>query len=106
MAYDAHLAERVRDAVPAGAVERPMFGGLGFMVDGHLTVALGLGDLMARVGAEAVSSALGQPGVSPCVMGRRTMKDWILVETAGLSQGDLSAWVERATSFVSTLPAR
>lgn len=106
MAYDEQLADRVRSAVPADAEERPMFGGLGFMVDGHLAVTLGLGDLMVRLGAGAAADALARPGVQPCVMGRRTMRDWVLVETAPLSDAALADWVDRATAFTATLPPR
>lgn len=42
MAYDEALAERVRDVLAAeGAVtERRMFGGLAFLVGGHMAVAV------------------------------------------------------------------
>jgi hypothetical protein len=106
MAYDEDLADRVRDAVPPGAVEKPMFGGLGFMVGGHLTVALGMGDLMVRVGSDAVPAALERPGAGPCAMGERTMKDWVLVDSDSLTDDALADWVGRALSFVTTLPAR
>ena len=38
MAYDEHLAGRVRTALPRGAevTERKMFGGLAFLLGGHM----------------------------------------------------------------------
>jgi len=35
------------------------------------------------------------------------MKGWVLVEREGVEGGDqLSGWIERATKFVKTLPAK
>ena len=41
MAYDEQLADRVREIVAGSGdfSERKMFGGLAFMVDGHMAVA-------------------------------------------------------------------
>ena len=107
MAYDERLADRVRDAMPADVTEKRMFGGLGFMVDGHLTVALGSEDLMVRIGADHVAEALTVPGVGPSIMGKRTMTDWVLVDNGSLTEAaGLAAWVDKAMTFVSTLPAK
>ncbi len=47
MAYDEGLAERIRnvltqrdDLTPEDVVEKQMFGGLAFMVRGHMTVGI------------------------------------------------------------------
>jgi TfoX/Sxy family transcriptional regulator of competence genes len=42
MAYDENLADRVRELIGAEAAvaERSMFGGLAFLVDGHMAVAV------------------------------------------------------------------
>ena len=53
MAYDPRLAQRVRDALrnqPDGG-ERKMFGGLAFMLGGHMLVGVQDATLMARIGA-------------------------------------------------------
>lgn len=106
MSPDEQLAARVRDALP-GSVEKRMFGGLSFMVGGHLTVAVGADDMMVRVGAAAMPAALDRPGAGPCIMGERTMKDWVLVDITALEDDvDLVDWVDRGESFVRTLPAK
>lgn len=106
MPYDEELADRVRDALP-GAIEKRMFGGLAFLLEGNLAVAVGAADLMVRVGTGATAEAVALPGVSPCVMGERTMKAWVLVETDAVrEQADLIAWVERGAAFARTLPAK
>ena len=107
MAYDEQLADRVRDAMPADVTEKRMFGGLGFMVHGHLTVALGSEDLMVRVGADQVAEALTIPGAGPSIMGKRPMTDWVLVDNDSLTEtADIAAWTAKAIAFVSTLPAK
>ena len=51
MAYDEVLAQRLHDLLDGepGVGSRKMFGGLGFMVEGHIAVAAGSsGDLIVR----------------------------------------------------------
>ena len=51
MAYDEVLAQRIHDLLDGepGLTSRKMFGGLGFMLDGHMAVAAGSGgSLMVR----------------------------------------------------------
>lgn len=52
MAYDAGLAERLREqfADMPNVVEKRMFGGLCFMVSGHMCCGIVDDTLMARVG--------------------------------------------------------
>ena len=55
MAYDEDLADRIREllAAEAGVIEKKMFGGLAFLIGGHMAVAAsGQGGLMARVAPE------------------------------------------------------
>jgi TfoX/Sxy family transcriptional regulator of competence genes len=52
MAYDADLAQRLRDVVAGepGLTEKRMFGGLAFLIHGHLAVtASSQGGLLLRV---------------------------------------------------------
>ena len=49
MAYDEDLANRIRELIAseAGYTEQKMFGGIGFMIDGHMAVGVsGEGGLM------------------------------------------------------------
>ncbi|BCI88216.1 hypothetical protein NIIDMKKI_34220 [Mycobacterium kansasii] len=51
MAYDIDLVERIREllASQSGVDEKRMFGGLAFLIDGHLAVAVsGQGGLLVR----------------------------------------------------------
>jgi len=105
MAYDEGLAERIRERMAdrPGVSDKKMFGGLAFLTDGRLTVCVNRDDLMVRVGPEDTGRALAEPGARPMVMGKRTMRGWVLVDGAVLDDDVLTAWIDRATEFVSTL---
>lgn len=75
MAYDEDLAGRVRELISAevGVTERPMFGGLAFLVDGHMAVAVsGRGGLMVRVDPSQTARLCARPHAQPsrCVASR------------------------------------
>lgn len=68
MAYDAVLAGRIRDllADEPGIGEEKMFGGLAFLVDGHMAVAVsGSGAMMLRVDPDASADLLAVDGIAP-----------------------------------------
>jgi hypothetical protein len=60
MAYDEDLADRVRDALPSDAdvTERKMFGGLAFLLGGHMFAGIVGNEVMVRLGHAAVQQAL------------------------------------------------
>jgi TfoX/Sxy family transcriptional regulator of competence genes len=108
MAYDEGLAQRIREALDAPSVEKKMFGGIAFLVDGNLCVGVRDVDLLARVGEDASAAALRRPGVRPFEMsGGRAPKGWVLVEPAALKKDkDLAAWIDQSLAFVRTLPPK
>lgn len=108
MAYDEALAERVREVVAgaAGLSERKMFGGLAFMLDGHMCCGI-VGDrLMLRLGADLAEEALARPHVEPMDFTGRPMTGMVYVAPEGLGGGELRSWVERAARHVRTLPPK
>ena len=109
MAYDEELAARVRDemAPQPGVVERHMFGGLAFLVDGNMACCVTREGLMVRVGPDDAATALAEPGAGPMEMGGRTMKSWVLVDPAGLAaDDDVRRWVRRGARFARSLPGK
>lgn len=76
MAYDEDLAGRVREVLPRGdaVTERQMFGGLAFMLGGHMFCGVVKDTLMVRLGPDAAASALDQPHVGPMDFTGRPMK--------------------------------
>lgn len=63
-------------------VEKPMFGGLAFLVGGHMGVCVsGQGGLMVRVDPAATEALLAEPGAQALEMGRRgPLKGWLRVD--------------------------
>jgi hypothetical protein len=109
VAYDLALAERVRSALASRAdvVEMKMFGGIAFMVGGHMACGIVGEDLMVRVGPEAHAAALAQPHVRPMDFSGRPMRGYVYIDPDGLAADvDLVRWVERGASFARTLPPK
>jgi TfoX/Sxy family transcriptional regulator of competence genes len=101
VAYDEELAERVRELVAEHGVteEKRMFGGLAFMLGGHLAVCVsGQGGLLLRVGEAALPGLLGEH-VAPMVMGGRESRTWVRVSPEALHTDEqLETWVARGVA--------
>lgn len=110
MPYDERLAERLRSALRGqpGLTEQRMFGGLAFMVGGHLAVGAGSGgDLIVRVAHDDVPRLLAERGVRPMEMRGRPMTGWLLVSVEVIeSDEDLKAWVARGVNYAASLPPK
>lgn len=110
MAYDADAATRLRKLLAnrPHVVERPLMGGICFMVNGHMCcTASGQGGLLIRVGADAHERMVAKPHAAAAEMRGRIMTGYVRVAPAGYrTDADLKAWLERALDFVATLPAR
>lgn len=109
MAYDEQLADRVRTALSdvADVREQRMFGGIAFMVGGHMACGI-LGDeLMVRLGEPAADAAMDEPHVRAMDFTGRPMRTMVLVEPEGVAEdGALAGWVQRGLRHVETLPPR
>ena len=106
MAYDEDLADRVRAVLPpaAAVTERKMFGGLAFMLGGHMFCGVVKDTLMVRLGPDAAGRALGQPNVRPMDFTGRPMKSMVFVAPAGLHDEALRDWVDAAVGYARRLP--
>lgn len=109
MAYDEHLADRVRAALATtpDVVERRMFGGLAFLVAGHMACGIVGNDLMLRLGEDGADAALDEPDTRPMDFTGKPMKSMVYVAPGGTeTDAGLLAWVERATAHVRALPPK
>jgi len=108
MAYDETLADRIRDVLAAepGVTERKMFGGIAFMVDGHMACGIVRDELMLRLGAEGADAALEKPHVRPMDFTGRPMTGMVYVEPAGVRGVALRNWVGRAVAHARSLPPK
>ena len=109
MAFDEALAQRVREQL-AGIdfTEKRMFGGLAFLVGGHMAVAVtgsGTGaGLMVRVARDATDRLLDEPFTGPMVMRGRPIAGWLWVHADGMgTASELAPWVRRGTEYARSL---
>ena len=107
MAFDEELDARISEIIAAlGAERKKMFGGTGYMLDGNMVVGDKTSSGVVRLGEEAGDEALGRPHTRPFDVTGRPMKGWVMVDPGGFEGDELEAWIERATSFVQTLPPK
>lgn len=110
MAYDVDLADRLREVLAAepGLVERSMFGGLAFLLGGHIAVAAsGQGGLLLRVDPAQTDTLLVDPRASRFVMRGRDMDGWLHIDIdAGAADDELTRWVGHGVGSARSLPPR
>ena len=109
MAYDDGLAQRVREELEerTGYEEKHMFGGIGFMLHGHMACGVIGEDLIVRVGRERYESALAEPHTRPFDMTGRPMTGWVVVAPDGCrADEDLEGWIEEGAAYALSLPAK
>lgn len=110
MAYDEDLAHRVRELLSSerGVQEKTMFGGLAFLINGHMAVAVSSkGGLMVRVPPADTEGLLSRAHVSPMVMAGRETRGWVRVADDGVkNKRQLQSWTSRGVDFAKSLPAK
>lgn len=109
MAFDEALAARIREALARrrGVEEKKMFGGVGFLLNGNMLVGVWKDSLIVRLGPDNYEDALLEPHVREFDITGKPMKGWVLVEPEGVEDDEqLKEWIERATKFVKSLPAK
>jgi TfoX/Sxy family transcriptional regulator of competence genes len=110
MAYDEDLAERVREliAAEAGLTEQKMFGGLAFLINGHMSVGVsGQGGLMVRVDPAETDALVAKPYARQFEMRGRKMQGWLRVDADGVrTKRQLEPWVRRGVGYARSLPPK
>jgi TfoX/Sxy family transcriptional regulator of competence genes len=110
MAYDEDLANRVRELIAdeESLTERKMFGGLAFLIGGHMSVSISRqGGLMLRVDPADTEALLAKPHAHPFEMRGRAMDGWLRVEAEGVkTKRQLERWVARGVAFARSLPPK
>ena len=108
MAFDDRLAARVRAVLgDAPYDEKKMFGGLCFMVAGHMCCGI-LGDeLMVRVGPDELERSLARKHARVMDFTGRPSKNMVYVAADGVrTKRQLASWIDKGIAFVQTLPSR
>jgi TfoX/Sxy family transcriptional regulator of competence genes len=109
VAYDEELAKKIADvlAEQGDFDERKMFGGIAFMVKGHMCCGVINKDIMLRLGPEGAAKALDDAHVRPMDFTGRPMKGYVYIAKEGLqTDAKLRKRIQAALDFVATLPAK
>jgi len=109
MAYDETLVARIREHTAGEpVVEKKMFGGLAFLLGGHMAVAAsGQGGLLVRVDPGETAALLTEPGAAPFEMRGRGMDGWLRVSTEAVAEEEaLGRWVDRGLAYAGSLPPK
>ena len=105
-----HLAERVRTLVGdhPGITEKYMFGGLTFLLNGHILVGCKKdGQILLSVGKENAAIAAARPGATAMVHNNREMTGFFWIEPDALEDDDdLKSWVDFAFKAVGSKPPK
>lgn len=108
MTYSEHLADRVRAMLSDrdDMAERPMFGGLTFMVGGHMCCGVHGDELIVRLHPDDEDAALARPHARPMDFTARPMRGFVTVAPDGLKGQALGRWVDRAVAHADRQPPK
>jgi TfoX/Sxy family transcriptional regulator of competence genes len=109
VAYNKDLTLRIQAALSGlpGLVEKKMFGGVGFIVNGNMACGVHGNDLIVRVGPDRYEAALAEPHVKVFDLTGKPMSGWILVEPDGYQdEAELKSWVVKGVEFAQSLPPK
>lgn len=108
MTYNLKLAERIRselDGTPF--VEKKMFGGIGFLLNGNVACGVYKENLIVRIDPEKQNTLLKKAHAKPFDLTGKPMKGWLVVEADGVkTDRQLSSWVKEGVEFALTLPPK
>jgi len=110
VAYDEALAERIRELVvdEPRVSEQKMFGGLAFLIGGHMAVAAsGQGGLLVRVGPADGGRLVASGAATAMEMRGRQMAGWLRVPADAVgTKRQLLRWVNLGTAYAASLPPK
>ena len=110
VAYDADLAERIRELLAGapGLNEKKMFGGLAFLIGGNMSIAAsGEGGVLVRVDPADSDRLVDTTNAQLAVMRGRPMQGWLRVTPEHLrTKRQLEKWVHLGTAYARSLPVK
>jgi TfoX/Sxy family transcriptional regulator of competence genes len=110
VAYDVHLADRVRELLVDGSTvtEQLMFGGLAFLVAGKIAVAASSeGGLLVRVDPARADVLLATTNARPMERKGQVIRGWLHIDGDDLRTGrELAQWIAVGTATASNALAK
>jgi hypothetical protein len=99
------LADDLRTTI--GITTKPMFGGLAWLLHGHLLLGSRVDSLLVRLGKGQDAWALATPGIGPAVMGGRHMAGWVRADPSAYGNDELRLrLITTAITCVAALPRK
>ena len=105
MVYDENFASRVKQLMETKTEfdEKKMFGGLTFMVNGHMAVGVLKNDFVVRIGPDQYGDALQMPNTRKMDFTGRSIKGMVYVNLKTLDDENLNTWIDKSLNFVNSL---
>jgi TfoX/Sxy family transcriptional regulator of competence genes len=108
MTYDEALAMRLRELLQGelGLTEKKMFGGLCFLIDGHMAItASRQGGVLVRVDPKDSDRLIDRSRAQLAVMRGRPMEGWLRVAPEYLrTKRQLARWADLGVTYARSLP--
>lgn len=103
MAYDEHLAGRIRRAFleqGIAAQEKNMMGGICYLVNDKMCAGVVKDKLMARIDPDIYDEVMKKPGCREMDFTKRPMKGFVFVEPNGTDMdSDLAGWIQLCLDY-------
>lgn len=102
MAYNEKIADRIRDYFQnlKKVEEKPMMGGLTFMINDKMCVGVFKDEMMCRIDPSIQDEVLSRNGCRQMEMGGKKMNGYILVDDHGMkSMKDFKYWIELCLAY-------
>ncbi len=105
--FEQRIAEMLK-AQGAKPEHKKMFGGVAFLVRGHMTVGItNKGDFMVRFDGTRHDELLKWPGAKSMTFGHKSMKGFLFVDADAVeSPKALEKWVKLSLEYVKGLPKK
>ncbi len=87
--------------------EKKMFGGVAFMVQGHMACGPQGNSLIVRIGRDAASSAMAKPHVKPMDFTGKVLSTFATIQAEGIkTEAQLRHWIRMAIAYAEAQPAK
>lgn len=109
MAYDPLLARRIRHCLAGrgDVTEREMFGGVAYLVRGHMACGIYKERFIVRVDPSRHDELVARPHAGPMDITGRPMRGFLFVDPAGVAATPaLNEWVALGTAFAESKPPK
>lgn len=110
MSHDENIADRIRELLgdEPELTEQRMFGGLAFLIGGHMAVAAsGQGGILVRVDPDRSGDLVETTAARYMEMRGRAMRGWLRIDSSDVrTTRQLAKWVTLGACFARSLPPK